>query len=319
MVNLDEKDLEILGQLDLNARQSATAIAKKLGHTPNSVNYRINNFEKNGVINGYTTLIDFFKLGYQSFRVYLKLQHVNNKIESEIMNNLTQSNLTNYVSSAKGRFDVCSQFWIKTPLQFKDFWYEFRSKYRPHLKEEVIVPYFGEVRPTLPIINHTLKRETVSMIGEAGTEKIDEKDRIILRLLSNNARETSSNLAKASGLTIGAIKYRIKNLTKRNIIKGYKPKVDIEKLGYTFFKLEFSLATLTNHQKFEKYLLDRAEVANLIRSAGCADSEILIVTKNSKGLYSISNQIRDEFSDDINSYDFFAIPKMVKEAYMPDF
>jgi Lrp/AsnC family transcriptional regulator, leucine-responsive regulatory protein len=58
MENLDEKDLEILGILQRDARASHVAIGKEIGLTGPSVYTRIQRLEKTGVILGYTAQLN---------------------------------------------------------------------------------------------------------------------------------------------------------------------------------------------------------------------------------------------------------------------
>jgi Lrp/AsnC family transcriptional regulator, leucine-responsive regulatory protein len=58
MDNLDEKDLEILGILQRDARTSHVAIGKEIGLTGPSVYSRIGRLEKSGVILGYVAQLN---------------------------------------------------------------------------------------------------------------------------------------------------------------------------------------------------------------------------------------------------------------------
>ena len=69
-LKIDMKDRKILYQLDINARQSISEIAKKVRLNKNTVKYRIERLEREGLILNYYTIIDNSRLGYFSFRVY---------------------------------------------------------------------------------------------------------------------------------------------------------------------------------------------------------------------------------------------------------
>ncbi len=56
--------------------------------------------------------------------------------------------------------------------------------------------------------------------------KLDEKDQRILEILKENARTPVKEIAAKLGLSISAVSLRIKNLIKKNIIKGFKAIVD---------------------------------------------------------------------------------------------
>jgi len=63
-VNLDELDRKILKELISNARQSFREIAKKLRISVGTVVARTARMEREGIIKGYTALVDHEKIGY---------------------------------------------------------------------------------------------------------------------------------------------------------------------------------------------------------------------------------------------------------------
>ena len=76
MDELDIKDRKILYELDLNARQTDSEIAKKVGLTRDSTRYRINRLIENGHINYFMTLLNSMKLGYDWYRTFFKFQNL---------------------------------------------------------------------------------------------------------------------------------------------------------------------------------------------------------------------------------------------------
>lgn len=62
---VDELDRKILIELLKDSRVSSREIAKKLGTSAGTVLARIRRMEKEGVIKGYSAILDYEKLGYQ--------------------------------------------------------------------------------------------------------------------------------------------------------------------------------------------------------------------------------------------------------------
>ena len=60
---LDENNKKILSILEFDARDTYNSIGKQVGISREVAKYRISHLEKQGVINGYYTLIDYSKLG----------------------------------------------------------------------------------------------------------------------------------------------------------------------------------------------------------------------------------------------------------------
>lgn len=74
---LDAYDKKILFELDINARMSASKIAKKIKIPKETVNYRIKRLEKEGWINRLYTIFNASLFGYSYYRIFLKFKQTN--------------------------------------------------------------------------------------------------------------------------------------------------------------------------------------------------------------------------------------------------
>jgi Lrp/AsnC family transcriptional regulator, regulator for asnA, asnC and gidA len=61
---LDSVNLQIIRALEEDSRMSLRKLAQRVGLTPNILHNRINSLEQDGVILGYTPIIDSAKMGY---------------------------------------------------------------------------------------------------------------------------------------------------------------------------------------------------------------------------------------------------------------
>src|SRR3990167_4100388 len=80
-IRLDLTDRKILIELDKNCRIHNSVLAKKVHKSRESVKYRIQQLQKNGIIRNFITSINPNKLGYYMFKVYLKLENIPNERE----------------------------------------------------------------------------------------------------------------------------------------------------------------------------------------------------------------------------------------------
>jgi len=73
-INIDQTDYSILNEIAINARMPLIELAEKLGCSSQSVNYRLKNLIKNGVINAFRVNVDLSKMGLQHYKleIYLK-------------------------------------------------------------------------------------------------------------------------------------------------------------------------------------------------------------------------------------------------------
>jgi DNA-binding Lrp family transcriptional regulator len=63
-MKLDEKNLELLKELEKNCKQRLKKLSKKIGMSITTTYDRIKKLEKEGIIKGYQALIDYEKIGY---------------------------------------------------------------------------------------------------------------------------------------------------------------------------------------------------------------------------------------------------------------
>ena len=63
MPEIDDIDRKIIGQYVADARQSYHQVAKKIGVAVSTVQARTKKLEKEGILKGYTAVLDYEKLG----------------------------------------------------------------------------------------------------------------------------------------------------------------------------------------------------------------------------------------------------------------
>ena len=97
-------DIKILNALLENSRNSFRQIAKKVGVSPATVMTHINALEKNGVIKGYSALLDYEKLGFE-FNVIIEVKVSHGKLH-EVEKKLAEDFNVFAVYDATGEFDT---------------------------------------------------------------------------------------------------------------------------------------------------------------------------------------------------------------------
>ena len=147
-----------------------------------------------------------------------------------------------------------------------------------------------------------------------GKAKLDLKDKKILALLCQNARTSSTAIAKKVGLSRDAVSYRINNYIKNNIIIGFKTIIDISKLGYDSYHLFLQLNQ--PKKEIEKELINKFKNYNFVRAIlkfhGKFDYELAIIAKDLKEFDSIFNKIIEDCSDYLQYYEILPIIKSYK-------
>ncbi len=128
-----ELDLSILRILSADARTPSVKIAKSTGASPETVVHHIRRMERDGIIEGYTTLLDPCKYGYQFNRITVELASIDETRLHEI---------TEYMKRFPNMFRLIELFEIdgfmmdivsNTYDEMEHVLSEFRDRYREYI------------------------------------------------------------------------------------------------------------------------------------------------------------------------------------------
>jgi len=321
MVKIDSKDREILYQLDLDSRQSFAKIGKKIGLSKTVVAYRVNKLIENGIIKTFYTVIDAFKLGYISFRIYLVYQYMNQEKEKEIINYFTSQKLTWWTISAEGRFDLALIMWVKDINDFYSFWEETLKRFRDYFMEQqfsvYIQLYTYRYSYLLDDMNKS-DRTKFEITGGGAQVIIDELDFKLLRLIAPHARMPVKEIAQRLNTTVAVVNYRIKKLIKEGVIQGFRSDMDLAKLGYQFFKADVDLKDYTQRGTIINYVKTNPHLVRIDKSVGISDLELEYHVQSLDTFHQIMKDLINKFPDIIKTYKYVYASKLHKMNYMPE-
>ncbi|MHA1409253.1 MAG: Lrp/AsnC family transcriptional regulator [Candidatus Odinarchaeia archaeon] len=123
--------------------------------------------------------------------------------------------------------------------------------------------------------------------------ELNEKDKKIISILKENARTPLKDIADAIGVSIPAVSLRIKELTKRGIIKGYHASIDYEKLGEACqLVLKVRLSQNQNTKEIGELLSKYENICLVINITGDYDFLILARCQNDEEGTKFINKIR---------------------------
>jgi len=117
--SIDQTDKDILNVLSMQARLSYRQIGKKIGKSVATVMNRVKKLESEGVIKGYTTRLNYTKLGYD-FPVVVDIT-VKEAKEIEVCHEIAKNPYVTAVYDITGDFDISILARFKTRAQLDTF------------------------------------------------------------------------------------------------------------------------------------------------------------------------------------------------------
>lgn len=323
MVKIDLKDRKILYELDLNCRQSNTQIGKKVGLKRDIVAYRIKNLQEKGVIKNFFTVIDAFKLGYSVYRIYLKFQDIPLNIKNEIISYLVKYKNSWSVYSITGPFDLGSVLWIKNIYEFYQVYDKLLDKYGKYISQKIVSIYVqaDEYEKSYLLMDDYKKsdRKKFTIICDGKFIEIDEIDYKILDELVLNARCPLIELAEKLNISSQTVKYRLDNLMKSGVIKGFRINIALSMLGLQDFDLRLNLSDHSQRRHIVNYLENIPNFKCLNTTIGYSDLELEFHMENMEKVNQILDEISTKFSGSIRDHYFLRTRETHKERWLPEF
>ena len=317
---IDKIDRKIIYELDINARIPVTQLSRKLHLSREKVNYRINNLVKKGIIRKFVTMINPTKLGYSVYKMFFKFQNLDKEKEKQMISYLTKNDYIYWIASAQGRWDLNMTIFDKDINHFDEILSDFVSKYGKYILEQ-------EFNTTLKIgilsKNWILEKEKairkLVMFGDRVENiLIDKIDVEILRILANNGRMNSTEIARKIKSTERKVIYRMKNLEKVGIILGYTTSLNLELLDMQFFKatIDWKLLSHEEKDKLIEYCKSNPNLGFFVFCVGSWPFEAEFIVKNNKQFYEIIGDIRQKFPE-IKGFETIIFPIEYKFDWMP--
>ncbi|MBW2963987.1 Lrp/AsnC family transcriptional regulator [Candidatus Woesearchaeota archaeon] len=316
---LDAKDKKILSELDMDARQSISSIAKKVGLSKEVVNYRIKQLEKKQVIKGYYTVINIAKLGLMFCRFFMRFQNVDLNMEKEMVDFARTHPQICWVVNTKGPWDMVFVIMTSKINDFKRLCDLFAYKYGSHFQTRYVSIATKIHHMKHNYIYGTKDDKTYVLGGDLEEEKIDETDYKILSILARDARISTLEIARRLNITPNTVKYRIKKLVDSGIILCFRAAIGIKELGYQRHKVIMTLQNMTENKirQMMEFLRQNPNVVYMTEAVGSGDLEFEIDVEDGNQLHDNINRIRAEFGEMIRDFEVCLTYSEEQVNYLP--
>jgi len=318
MVELDLKDRKLLYHLDLDSRQPMRELARKAGLSKDSAIYRINRLREAGVIKGFQTLVDIGKLGYISFRLFLKLQNVTPEKEQEIISFLENDRKVLWLVSVEDGWDINTWIACRTIQEMNGLWKDLLERYGNYIERRWLgiftkVAYFSR--------NYLLDnpRKSFVFITEPEKAEIDSKSEDILKILVSDSRASTVDIAGKLGISVKTAVKKIREMEKRRIISCYRLLLDLDKIGYKYYKMHIRMHNATPEKvvQLRGFVSGHRNVIYTDEVLGGEDFEIELHVKDIEELRGFITALKENFAGMIRNYEIMLYTKEHKYVGLP--
>ena len=133
-VEIDEVDYNLLNELAENGRAPLIELAEKLVCSSQTINYRIKNLVKSGIINAFRVNLDLSKLGLHRYKVNIYLK--DHKLKKPLFDYLKDKPYLEYMNLALGWADLEPEFVVANVDELIKIQDEINTKFPNAIKKQ---------------------------------------------------------------------------------------------------------------------------------------------------------------------------------------
>jgi len=320
MLKIDLIDKKILSELDKNSHQTNSSIAKKIKISRERVEYRIKKLIDLKVIKKFPTIINPTKFGYSMHKLYFQFQNLTPSKEKEIIKWLVDNPFVQWVTNCKGKWDLNIIVFAKDVEHFNSIMQEFYNTYGEWIYAQHfnITLSVGNLEKGWILKNKNHVSKIIYTANEMQDAKLDKEDLELLKIIANNSRMSTVEIAKKMNSTPRIVQYRIKALEKKEVIKGYTVSLDYNILNKQFYKVVFYINVITDslRNKLIAYCRQRFNLPFFVFSVGEWPFEVEYVVDDIKEFYEAIENIKAEFPE-IKRHESILLAEEHKFDFMP--
>lgn len=304
MYKLDNRDLKILNVVSDNARLSYSEIAKLTNISKDSVKARLSKLAEEQYILSFMPLIDYGKLGYTMFHVYIKLETSLENEEEFLKAAINNGNVV-AVTKLMGKCDFELQVLAKDVIDeyiILDKLFAGFKKGITDLRVLTIIRYHNYTMAIGKFFDEVITKVPSQQKRPSKEYSADAKDFEILKVLSVNARESLINIAKKVSLSPESTRYRINMMLNSGIIKRFYARTNKNIFGLTtyLFLLDIEGTVTSKDIQFAK---TTKNIYYLRDCLGNWNLNIGFYAETNKELFDTIHNIRKDFGSRLNRFD----------------
>jgi len=318
---LDSLDKVLLYELELDSSVSVSRLAKKLRRSKEVVGYRLQRLIKEGILVRCSAIVDMSRLGYLTFRIYIRWQNMTEDQKKVFCKKLGMNPEIWTVARLHGKWDIGFFIGIKysdSINQFHNIWSEIQLEYKEKIAESKIAIY-------APVHNFN-KRFFIEgngkiierIYGAGNIIDFDEIDEKLVKVYASDVRQSFTEIAKKLNLSVETVRQRIRKLEKKKVIVGYKVDLNMPKMGFQGYRIDFILNSTARNKEMFEYIKRHKFFYQINNPIGGGDFETEIVVRDLAHLLEVIEEVVSRFCDVIRNYEYMGYSGFPKLTMVPD-
>jgi DNA-binding Lrp family transcriptional regulator len=318
-MKLSTQEQNIIACVQHRSDLPLSRIAQLTGLKEHAVRYSMKKLIDENVIVR-RALINIYKLGFSKHAFFFSLAVTQAAAREKVLSYLRNHPRIAYIAEVGGDFrfkvDICTQ----TQSELRDFITDFSEKFGDILRNKAFVQLLEQVEFTVRCQTGKPFECIPLRIGtDAMNETIDDVDHRILGAVSEIAELTPSQIARQLGMAQSSLQYRLKNLTDRGIIVGYRYIVNGAALHLNdFFHLIYARGMREDTwSKLLKFCKTQKAVRYLVACIGSWDFEIGSNVESMEQAAELSDQLYEVCGDSMQRIQTLPLFRFTKVSNYP--
>lgn len=300
-IKLSKADRTILSLMEYNPRITHKQLATACHLSKDTISYRIKRLEKEKIILGYSSFIDYKKLGHQSYKLYLKLKATTPEADN-VRSFLGEQRNIFSIFQSNGNWNLACALFAKTQQEFYDLENELLEKFGDIIVSRRFCSMMDASLYDRAFFEKQEAPASLSLWGEIENNELDDIDKEIIRLLHSDSRLSLVHLSQKVNMSVDGVKNRVQRLKDKGIMSIYRTNINYAKLGFTHYKL--LLFPRIYSDQIEKELLTFFKASprciNSVRSIGPWKLEAEFLFKNTEEMNEVLDKLNDTFKENIS-------------------
>ncbi len=302
---LKNRDRLLVNFLTTNSRASLTEIGKAMKLSKVAVFNRIKNLESKGIILGYSTFINFSKLGFKTYQIGIKTSMTLEQKE-KYLDEINKFPFINQILKlTKGKWDFLVRIISNEDLILD----QIKKLSNENIQEMDIIE-------SLKVVYYNEKEVKITDIDKIIKPSLNKKQLKLLFELSKNSRESIVNLSSKTSLSTKTIMNNIKLLKKNGIIISFITEFNPFIYGNECYLIVIKTKKRNSDENLIKNLVKLKSTGAFINLQNPSIISFHVIS-SLDDLKEIEKSLKP-YLNDISSYEFIKVEEQTKYNLFPE-